>query len=67
MELKQIQYFVTLCASKNMTLAAKELFITQQALSKAVISLERELGLSLFIRNPKGGDLFPGLQAVHSQ
>lgn len=59
MELKQIQYFVTLCASKNMTLAAKELFITQQALSKAVISLERELGLSLFTRNPKGVELTP--------
>lgn len=57
MELKQIQYFVTLCASKNMTLAARELFITQQALSKAVISLERELGLSLFIRNAKGMEL----------
>lgn len=59
MELKQIQYFVTLCASKNMTLAARELFITQQALSKAVISLERELGLSLFTRNPKGVELTP--------
>ena len=34
--------------------AAKQLFITQPSLSNAVRDLEREMGIEIFIRNPKG-------------
>ena len=34
--------------------AAKQLFITQPSLSNAVRDLEREMGIKIFIRNPKG-------------
>ena len=34
--------------------AAKQLFITQPSLSNAVKDLENEMGIEIFIRNPKG-------------
>ena len=34
--------------------AAKQLFITQPSLSNAVRDLENEMGIEIFIRNPKG-------------
>ncbi|KIS12735.1 LysR family transcriptional regulator [Streptococcus equi subsp. zooepidemicus Sz105] len=34
--------------------AAKQLFITQPSLSNAVKELEQEMGITIFIRNPKG-------------
>ena len=33
---------------------AKQLFITQPSLSNAVRDLENEMGIEIFIRNPKG-------------
>lgn len=48
--------------------AAKQLFITQPSLSNAVRDLEREMGIEIFIRNPKGitltkdgGEFYPTL------
>lgn len=38
----------------SMNEAAKQLFITQPSLSNAVRDLEREMGIEIFIRNPKG-------------
>ena len=34
--------------------AAKQLFITQPSLSNAVRGFRREMGIDIFIRNPKG-------------
>ncbi len=38
----------------NFSLAAKELFITQSAVSQAIKQLEEQLGCTLFIRRPRG-------------
>jgi len=43
-----LKYFQKVALSQNFTLAAKELYITTAALSKAIHTLEKELGFPLF-------------------
>lgn len=57
MELQQLNYFLAVAKTENMSQAAKGLFITQSALSKSVAQLENELGVNLFIRNGKSLEL----------
>ena len=47
----QIQQFLVLSKTMNMTKAAKELFITQPALSHSLSKMEEELGLKLVYRD----------------
>jgi DNA-binding transcriptional LysR family regulator len=54
MELKQIQYFETVCKRKSFSKAAEELLLTQQCISKNIQTLEQELGFPLFIRSSNG-------------
>lgn len=50
MELLQLRYFCVVAKHQNMTKAAAELMISQPALSKTIIALEKELGTPLFDR-----------------
>lgn len=50
MNLSQLYYFRKLAELQHYTRAAKELYITQPALSDAIKTLERELGVPLFRR-----------------
>lgn len=52
MEIRQLEYFYYVCRTGSFTLASKQLYITQQGLSKAVAQLEEELGAELFERKP---------------
>ena len=52
MELKQLQYFVSVFQTQNFTQSAREFFITQPALSRSINALEAELGVKLFSRGP---------------
>lgn len=54
MELRTMEYFSQLCKDLNFTVAAGNLYVTQQALSKAISNLERELGVQLFVRGTSG-------------
>jgi len=45
-------YFITLAEEKNVTQAAKKLFITHQALSRYLSHLEKECQVVLFYRKP---------------
>lgn len=50
MELKQLEYFMTLCQELNFTRAADKLGITQPSLSQQIRLLEHEIGMPLFDR-----------------
>lgn len=53
MTFKQLQFFRKAAELENISRAAKELFVAQPALSKAIKDLEDELGFPLFDRNGK--------------
>ena len=49
--------FYAVAKAKNISGAAKELYISQPAISKAISKLESNLGATLFIRNSRGVSL----------
>lgn len=51
MNLQQLEYLVKIAETKNFTKAAKEMNVTQPALSKSIAKLEEELDVELFIRD----------------
>ncbi|MFC3798973.1 LysR family transcriptional regulator [Cohnella sp. GCM10012308] len=50
MEWQQIEYFIAVAKSQHMTNAAKQLSVTQPALSRSIATLEKEVGVELFER-----------------
>lgn len=59
MEYYQIKYFTVVARTLSFQLSANELYVTRQAVSKAVSQLEEELGYALFIRAKSGLNLSP--------
>jgi DNA-binding transcriptional LysR family regulator len=59
MELRQLEYFAAVARHGHFGRAALEIHVTQSALSQQITRLERELGLSLLARTPKGAELTP--------
>lgn len=53
MEIRQIQYFLTIVETGGFSTAAEELYISQSSLSKKIIALEKELGAPLFDRSKR--------------
>lgn len=53
MELQQLEYFLAIAQIGNFTKAAKSVAVTQSALSRSIIRLEKELGVQLLNRNTK--------------
>ena len=54
MTLQQLTYLVMVADCGNMTEAANKLFISQPSLSTAIHNLEKEMGVTAFIRSNKG-------------
>ena len=54
MELYQLKTFVTVAEEGHLTRASERLHTSQPAVSAHIKSLEEEMGVSLFIRTPKG-------------
>lgn len=54
MNIKQIRYFVAVFQDGSLSAAAKEQYVTVQAVSKAIADLERELKNELFVRESRG-------------
>ena len=59
MELRQLKYFLAVADARSFVSAAGELFVSRQAVSKAVGQLEAELGVELFVRDSSGAFLTP--------
>ena len=53
MEIRQIQYFLSIVETGSFSAAADEQFISQSSLSKKIIALEKEFGVSLFDRSKR--------------
>lgn len=64
MDLQAVRTFVSVAETGQFQAAADELGVTQQAASKRVASLERELGVQLFTRTGKGVRLTVDGQAL---
>ena len=52
--LEQYKIFAAVARTRSFSGAAKQLYISQPAVSQSVKSLEEELGFQLFLRTPKG-------------
>jgi DNA-binding transcriptional LysR family regulator len=52
-ELRQVQYFLSVAKTGSFSAAAEELYISQSSLSKQIIALEKELGFPLFDRSKR--------------
>lgn len=50
MNLRELKIFITVCETKNMSAAAKKLYMTQPAISQTISALEDKLNLKLFDR-----------------
>lgn len=66
MTLQQLKYIIKVAETGTISEAARELFISQPSLTKAVRELEKEMGISIFDRTNKGisvskeGEIFLG-------
>jgi len=54
LELRQLRYFVAVCAAGSVAGASKALHIAQPALSRQMAALEDEFGAKLLVRLPRG-------------
>ena len=53
MDIRQIRYFLSVVETGSFSAAADEHYISQSSLSKVIIALEKELGVSLFDRSKR--------------
>ncbi len=65
MTLEALRYFQYIAKYKNLTLAARHLFISQSTLSRQMMALEDELGVLLFVRNNKQMELTPAGEKLY--
>ena len=65
--LSQIQIFLTTVECETLTVAAERLHLTQPMLTKTIQTLERELGIILFVRNHGRMQLTPAGKECYSR
>lgn len=66
-ELRQLEHFAAVADELNFSAAARRLFITQQALSRSIRQLEREVGTELFQRTTRRVELTDAGRAMLPQ
>lgn len=57
MDIEGVRTFVAIADAGQFQVAASDLHVTQQAVSKRIAALERELGVALFTRTARGSQL----------
>ena len=62
-----IEYFLKVAETLNFTVAARELYISQPALSKQIKQLEEEIGVRLFRRDTKQVELTAGGRILYEE
>ncbi len=67
MELYHLKTFLAVAESQHLTRAAERLHISQPSVSAHIKALEEELGLTLFIRTPKGMRLSHDGRAINRE
>ncbi|MEU0727661.1 LysR family transcriptional regulator [Streptomyces sp. NPDC006140] len=64
MDLKAVRTFVAVADAGQFQKAAVDLALTQQAVSKRIAALEKDLGVRLLVRTPRGAELTIDGQAL---
>ncbi|QAY65523.1 LysR family transcriptional regulator [Paenibacillus protaetiae] len=59
MNLEQLGYAVEVAKARSFSAASKRLFLSQSAVSQAVMNLEEELGVKLYLRTKSGASVTP--------
>ena len=62
--LYQLQIFQTVAQEGSISRAAEQLYLTQPAVSQHIRGLEKDLGVRLFERGPRGVELTPSGQVL---
>lgn len=57
MQIKQLKYLIKIVECGSITQAAQQLYISQPSLTKAIVSLEEEYGIRIFVRKARGVEL----------
>ena len=66
MEIKQLEYFLAVSATKSFTRAAERLYVSQPSVTNTIRGLETELGIQLFERSQKQAVLTSEGRIFHS-
>lgn len=66
MDIRDLEYFLACCKSRTVTAAAREVHISQSAMSQAIARLEQDLGATLFDRDGTGIALTGQGAALHA-
>lgn len=67
MNIKQLHYFISVAEYLNFTKAAQHCFIAQTAISQHIMTLEKELGVTLFYRNNRTVQLTPAGKIFYNE
>ncbi|MGY2293167.1 LysR family transcriptional regulator [Pseudomonas sp. SDO528_S397] len=67
MDVRHLKAFLAVFEERNITAAAQRLFISQPTLSVTIKQLEDELGVALFVRQPRGVEVSDEARVLYPQ